>query len=188
MLGRKKHKQAEFEAGRTMTAERERMETESEREQARKKVHRRHKTSLLMALLVVTILGLLAYLGGKELFREYDILDFGEQEKAVYEVKAKIVDESGQTKLSSRMREYIGNLEEDLRDLGYTAVQFTLPMDASRELYVDLEEVGYYFKVSVDRGAGVTAEDMQRMVEYLQGNEINPEYVDVRIGGKAYYK
>ena len=61
-------------------------------------------------------------------------------------------------------------------------------MDASRELYVDLEEVGYYFKVSVDRGAGVTAEDMQRMVEYLQGNEINPEYVDVRIGGKAYYK
>lgn len=187
-FGRKKRRRAEFEAGLTMAAEREKAETESEREQARKKTHRKHTTSLLMVLLVMTILGLLVYLGGKELFREYDILDFNEEQTAVYELKAKVVDESGQTKLSSRMREYMGHLEEDLRDLGYTVTQFTLPLDASRELYVDLEEVGYYFKVSVDRGTGVTAEDMQRMIEYLQNYEIMSEYVDVRVEGKAYYK
>ena len=45
-----------------------------------------------------------------------------------------------------------------------------------------------YFKVSLDRGTGVTAEDISRMLKYLQDRGLTPGYVDVRVEGKAYYQ
>ena len=46
-----------------------------------------------------------------------------------------------------------------------------------------------YFKLSLDRGVGVSAEDMDRMVRYLKKQGfIGVEYVDLRVEGKAYYK
>ena len=86
------------------------------------------------------------------------------------------------------MREYIIQLEEDFRALGYTVTKVILPVNTSRELYVDLAGETTYFKVSMDRGAAVTAEDVERMLRYLKERELAPEYVDVRVEGKAYYK
>lgn len=64
----------------------------------------------------------------------------------------------------------------------------TLPTGMSRELYVDLEGRTEYYKVNLDRETAVTAEDIDRMVRYLEKNGVTPEYVDVRIEEKAYYK
>lgn len=87
-----------------------------------------------------------------------------------------------------RMREYIIQLEEDFKVLGYTVTKVILPATTSRELYVDLAGETMYFKVSMDRGAAVTVEDAVRMMKYLREKDLHPEYVDVRIEGKAYYK
>jgi hypothetical protein len=43
-------------------------------------------------------------------------------------------------------------------------------------------------KFSVDRAVGEQAEDAARAVRYLDGKGMSPEYLDVRISGKAFYK
>lgn len=184
MRGREKIQQG-VKRGQTIVAERERAESDSERMQARKQLRRKRMRAVVSACLMLAILGLLAYSGAKEL------VGLGKPETEVVEEKkvtAEIVDESGRGQISARMREYIIQLEEDFRALGYTVTKVILPVNTSRELYIDLAGETTYFKVSMDRGAAVTAEDAERMLRYLRERELTPEYVDVRIEGKAYYK
>lgn len=172
--------------GQTIVAERERAESELDRMQARKKVHRRHVTSVVLAVLMVVVLGLLVYMGARGVVNE--VKQTADGEEMQYEPRAEIVDESGRGTISVRMKQYIGQIEQDLADLGYTVARVVLPMNTSRELYVDIEGVEPYFKVSIDRGTAVSAEDIGRMVRYLEGKDLKPAYVDVRLEGKAYYK
>lgn len=171
--------------GQTIVAERERAESDSERMLMRKQLRRKRVRSVVSACLMLAILGLLTYLGAKEL------VGFGKRETEVIpeaKVTAQVIDESGRGQISTRMKEYMVQLEEDFRELGYTVTKITLPVATSRELYVDLAGETAYFKVSMDRGAAVTAEDAVRMMKYLRDKDLHPEYVDVRIDGKAYYK
>lgn len=172
--------------GQTIVAERERAESDSERMLARKQLRRKRMRSVVSACLMLAILGLLTYLGARELVGLEQRSEDGLVEEK--KVTAEIVDESGRGQISARMKEYIIQIEEDFRALGYTVTRVTLPAATSRELYVDLAGETAYFKVSMDRGAAVTAEDAVRMMNYLREKDLHPEYVDVRIDGKAYYK
>ena len=75
-----------------------------------------------------------------------------------------------------------------MQSLGLKVTKVVLPTGKSRELYVDIEGVEAYFKVNIDRGTAVSAEDIERMARYLGEQDLHPSYVDVRIEGKAYYK
>ena len=178
--------QTRMRLGQTIVAERERAESESDRMLARKKVHRRQTTSVLIVALMLLILGLAFYLGMKELAITPEI--DGGTVAETYKIKAEIVDEDRRGQTSSRVRAYIANLEQDLQDLGMTITKVTLPTGASRALYVDIAGQEAYYKVDIDRDAAVTAEDIARVTKYLQEKDLHPEYVDVRIEGKAYYK
>lgn len=131
------------------------------------------------------ILGLVFYVGVGELTNEMQPQDDGATE---VEILAQVIDENNRGRISTRTRNYIAQLEKDLADLGHRVVKVTLPTGTSRELYVDLEGRTEYFKVNLDRGTAITAEDIDRMVRYLEKNAIMPEYVDVRVDEKAYYK
>lgn len=183
---RNKSKMQRMRLGQTIVAERERVESESDRMLARKKVHRRQTTSILIVALMLLILGLAFYMGMKELAitPELDV-DKGIEK---YQIKAEIVDEDRRGQISSRVRTYIAELEQDLQAEGLVVKKVTLPTGASRALYVDIEEQEAYYKVDIGRDAAVTAEDIQRMTRYLAEQDLHPTYVDVRVAGKAYYK
>lgn len=166
-------------------AERERAESDSERLQERKKIQRKRRNSVIFAVLILAALGILAYTTGKNAFHEYEANKPQEEE---YVLRAQIVDEDNRGKVSMRTKNYIMQLEQDFQDMGYTVTQVILPTGMSRELYVDLAGEEVYFKVNTDRDAAVTVEDAVRVLKYLKENEITPEYVDVRIEGRAYYK
>ena len=100
---------------------------------------------------------------------------------------AQIIDESG-AGVTKRMKEYVGTVEQDLADLGFTVDRAVLPSGKTREIDLFLKDYPYYFKLNIDRVAAVSAEDMKRMVTYLTEHDIHPSYVDVRVKGKAYYK
>lgn len=185
MVRKKSKMSSSMRMGQTIVAEREQAESESERMLARKKAHRKKKTSVLIVILMMAILVLAGFLWMREWGMEQLAGGMVEEE---YQIKAQVIDEDGQGQISARVRTYIGQLEQDLQDLGYTVTKVTLPTGMSRELYVDLEGKDGYYKVSSDRGAGVTAEDIDRMVRYLAERDIHPEYIDVRVEGKAYYK
>ncbi len=172
--------------GQTIVAERERAESESERMRTRKKIRRRRTTSILAVLSMMAVLVVLGYMGVESVLKEKMTAEKEVEPK--YRVTAEIVDEDGRGQISTRVKEYIGQLEQDFHDLGYVVRRVTLPTDTSRELFVDLEGVKPYFKINMDRGTAVSAEDAMRMMKYLQEKDLNPDYVDVRVEGKAYYK
>lgn len=184
-MRRIKQEASRIKRGQTIVAEREWAESESERMQTRKRVRRKRMTSVILVILMVTILGLLTYMGAKNVAEEVAQVS---EKNATYVVKAEIVDETGHEQISSRTREYIGLLEQDFKDMGYIVTRVTLPAGMSRELYVDLNGEDVYFKVNMDRDTAVTVEDAVRMLKYLRDKDIHPSYVDVRLDGKAYYK
>ena len=175
----------QMKLGQTIVAERERVESDSERMRARKAQRRKRGAAVVTGVLMVVILGVLLWLGARQLLDQpQDLAEVAE----TYEIQAEIVDEDNTGRISERVRGYIGQLEQDLEDLGYKVTRVTLPTGTSRELYVDLEGVEWFFKVTTDRDAAMTAEDMERMVRYLRERDLKPAYVDVRVEGKAFYK
>lgn len=181
-----KSKMKRLKRGRTIVAERERAESESERIQEHERTRRKHTTSVVLATIVLAVFGFLAYETGKNAMERYE--NGGMKDNEEYIIKAQIVDEDNRGQISARTKTYIAQLEQDFADLGYTVTQVILPTGTSRELYVDIEGEEVYFKVNTDRDAAVTAEDADRMLKYLKENDLHPGYVDIRLEGKAYYK
>lgn len=171
--------------GRTIVAERERVESDSERIQARKRVRRKRIMAAALVGALIVMVGWLALRGIKSVVGGYEMEP---TETVAYEIKAEIVDEDQGGQISTRVKNYIGQLEQDFQDSGQTVRRVVLPAGTSRELYVDLEGEEVYFKVNMDRDSAVTVEDAVRMLKYLEERDIKPEYVDVRIDGRAYYK
>lgn len=174
--------------GRTIAGRREEVESESERMQARRQVRRKKKFSMLVGILFLAVIGLSAYLGFKEManWRE-DTL--GEVEgKEELQVTVPVVDEDKRGKISDRVRSYIAELEREFARKGYSVEKVILPAGMIRALYVDLEGKEMYFKINIDRGVEASVADVARMLKYVEERDLHPEYIDVRVEGKAYYK
>lgn len=172
--------------GQTIAAEREYAESESQRMQMRKQAKRKHRASVIVVLLLMVVLAALGYFTLQDVVRqEQDIAVEDDKEVAV---TTEIVDEMGREQISERTKQYIAQIEQDFKDLGYTVTRVTLPMNSSREILIDLADQKPYFRVSLDRGTAVSAEDVVRMIKYLGQHKLTPTYADVRIEGKAYYK
>lgn len=175
-----------MKVGKTIGAKREQAETESERMQYREKVKRRKMISVMTYLIILAVIALgiamiIVSIQKKELALE-------NEGKDKVGPTIEIVDEAS-VGVSRKVREYVGYLEQDLHDYGITLTRAVLPRDKSREVDVYIADFEGYFKLSLDRGAGVSAEDLERMLRYLRGlGAKGVEYVDLRVEGKGYYK
>jgi hypothetical protein len=172
--------------GQTIVGEREKVVKASERMEERKKQKRKKDLRLGVVIAVIIVVIAVIAVGWKMVS---DNQKTAEPAKKVVEPKALVVDESGLNKVSGATKEYIALIEGDLAEKGYTLMRATLASGMMRTIYLDVENIPYYFKISTERGAAVEAEDIDRMVRYLKENNITPsEYVDVRVERKAYYK
>lgn len=159
---------------------------------ARRRVSRHLRWRKIVAILVVGVvivsLVALSALTVKEWLgrRRRDVAV--KVEKIQPTAAVEIVDETGSMEISEKVKTYIGQIERDLADLGYTLIKVVLPANLTREIDLYLEDRSGYIKASLDRGTAVTAEDIDRMLKYLDNNGFGFEYLDVRIERKAYYK
>lgn len=169
--------------GRTIAQEWERQESESERLAARKKNKTRKWVTVSTYLLGLVIVSFLIGMMVSEWVSPTEIAV--ETEKAQPTVS--IIDESG-AGVTNRMKEYVGQIEGDFKDIGYNVTRAVIPAGKTREIDIYLNGRDYYIKMSIDRGTAVSAEDSDRMIRYLDEREIQPEYVDVRVEGKGYYR
>ena len=105
-----------------------------------------------------------------------------------------IVDQSGigtqdnKVLASNRFLAFIGMVVGRMNASGHTVTQVALPAGTTRQIAVSVVTVPYPIKFSVDRPVGEQAEDAVRAIAYLNAKGISPEYLDVRVSGKAYYK
>jgi hypothetical protein len=95
---------------------------------------------------------------------------------------------SGQTVMSNRFMGFIGQVIGLAKAQGYTITNIVIPEGMTRQINVYVEGVGYPFKFTSDRPAGEGVEDMVRAHQWMQARELTPEYVDVRVSGRAFYR
>ena len=105
-----------------------------------------------------------------------------------------VIDESGidthrnQVLVSDQFLGFIGKIVGAMHQYDLTVQKITLPAGTTRQIYVWITGVEYPIKVSVDRSAYLQSEDASRVIRYMAAHRIVPEYVDVRVGGRAAYR
>lgn len=186
------NKKSTLRSGRTIGEQRERLETASERTAKHKKREKKQK-----ARLILTVLGFLGVVA-LAIFLTIPLFDGREEPTYTptvvvpYAPTIEVIDEDLMTtggEITSRMKEYIGQAESDFRELGYTPVKAVIPSGAIREVDFYLDGYTGFIKLVIDRGTGVSVEDADRMIRYLESIGVTDfAYIDVRIEGKAYWK
>jgi cell division septal protein FtsQ len=96
--------------------------------------------------------------------------------------------EEGATVAGSRLLGFLGKVVSQVGERGYVVTQALLPVGMTRELDIQLKDIPTRIKLSTDRGAGEQVEDLTRALTYLKSKNQNPEYIDVRVSGRAAYK
>lgn len=175
-----------MKVGKTIGAKRDQVQSESERMLHREKVKRRKFISVATYIAVLLLIGILAvsFLKGAGKIETGTPEPFYGNNAPTVE----IIDEAS-VGVSKKAREFVGNLEQDLKEYNIRLLKAVLPRDKTREVDVYIADFEGYFKLSLDRGAGVSAEDLERMLRYLKGLGFSgAEYVDLRVEGKGYYK
>ena len=174
----------DMRVGRTIAQEWERQESESERLAARKKAKSK---KVIKVLAFFAVLAIVAIVVAMEVSTWMTNRKKIETARFVPQATVQIIDESGQG-ITNRIREYVGQLELDLSDIGLVLERAVVPAGKNREVDIYLDGQEYYIKLNVDRGTAVSAEDTKRMVAFLSEHDLHPQYVDVRVKGKAYFK
>ena len=190
---RKDHKKSVWKSGRTIGEHREKLETASERTAAHKRNEKKKRLRLLStAIGFLLIAGILIWL--LVFFLNGNHPDnYSPTIEVLYAPTIEVVDEDASAaaggSITARMKEYIGQAEADFRELGYVPVKAVIPKGTIREVDFYLDGKPGFIKLIIDRGSGVSVEDADRMLRYLEGAGItNYAYIDVRIDGKAYWK
>lgn len=94
----------------------------------------------------------------------------------------------GQSIMSNRFMSYIGQIIGLSKNEGYAVTSITIPEGMTRQVDVRLDGVDYPVKFSSDRAAGESVDDMLDTLRWMSARQISPEYVDVRVGGKVFYR
>lgn len=176
---------SDVRVGRTIAQEWERQESESERLAARKRAKNKKVFKVLALFAILAIVAIIIVMEVTSWMINRKKI---ETAKYVPAPTVQIIDESGQG-ITNRIREYVGQLEVDLADIGLSLDRAVVPAGKNREVDIYLGDHGeMYFKLSVDRGTAVSAEDVKRVTSYLAEHDLHPQYVDVRVKGKAYFK
>lgn len=187
-------KNNKVQIGRTIAEKRERIETASERLAARKKGKKRQFWRVFgTVLLYMAILGGIVYVGFLIFNREAtETVFYIEDTAKKYNIE--VIDEdaasAGETlALTERMATWIGQVEADLKELGYIPVRAVIPAGGIREVRFYLQGYEGFLKMTIDRGAGVSVEDADRMIRYLAGRGITGfSYIDLRVEGRGFWK
>lgn len=151
----------------------------------RKKKQRRNAIITILILAVIAVFAVLItqYVNEKIAEHEAQLAVANPTEPTV-----PIVDESVGTGASTRVKVFVARLENDAKEKGLAVDHVVLPFQKAREILVYFTGRNEYYKMSVARNSAVQVEDAERMMRYLDSKELAPEYVDIRVEGKAYYK
>lgn len=192
LVKRREHKNSSFMAGRTIGEKREKLETANERAAARRKDKNKKAMRFFVTTIVfLAIIGILVFLFISFTKHAKDEIQTESDTTAEIRPTIEIIDEDATpgSQITSRMREFVGQLEVDLAEYGLKATRAVVPAGSVRQINIYLDGKNGYVKTLLDRGAGVSAEDISRMLKYLESIGVGDyEYIDVRVEGKAYWK
>ena len=183
---RRKNQDERFRVGRAMAGDAfQDRELKQERLRAAKRRQRKN---------IATVVGAVVLLGVVLIVSINFIMSvIAEREAAlapapVREPTVAIMDENVGENVSDRVKQFVVRLEDDIKLEGVEIERVVLPYQKVRQIDVYIKGRKEYYKLSIDRSSAVQAEDLGRMLRYLDDKKISCSYVDLRVEGKAYYK
>ncbi len=96
--------------------------------------------------------------------------------------------QAGQAIASNRFLGFVGRTAGLAAAQNLTVTQVIIPAGTTREVELRIDGVKPPVKLTIDRSAGEQVEDMANALAWLKAQGKSPEYVDVRVGGRAFYK
>lgn len=106
----------------------------------------------------------------------------------------RIIDQSGvpqtagTTVASSRFLSFVGRAVSIGNQYNLVVEQAILPSGTTRQIELKVAGHPYPAKLSLDRPVGEQIEDLQRTIAYLDSKKIVPQYIDIRVSGRAFYQ
>lgn len=88
---------------------------------------------------------------------------------------------------SRRFLQFIGQAVSYFEKHDHKVKQVIIPTATTRQVIVTLAS-GYNIKMTVDRPTGEQGEDALRAVAYFKRKHIKPEYADVRVSNRVFYR
>ena len=192
LVRRRANRHSTIKSGRTIGERREKIETANERMAARQKDKRKKRARIFIVSLGFIVIAAILVILYFAFLENKDEQFFRTDTTETYEPTVEIIVEdatAGEDNITSRMREYIGQVESDFHDLGYHLTKAVVPTNSIREVDFYLENQPGFIKMIIDRGSAMSVEDADRMIRYLNGQGITEfRYIDVRVSGKAYWQ
>jgi hypothetical protein len=96
--------------------------------------------------------------------------------------------QQGEAVASNRFLGFVGRVVALSSERGLIVTEAIIPPDTTRQLEIRIKDVTPLVKLSIDRPAGEQVEDMSRALTYLTAAGRTPEYIDIRVSGKAFYR
>lgn len=112
---------------------------------------------------------------------------FGGQQVAVTD-QSGISPDTGNSVASRRFILFLGKMVGAVNAGGKGKVVGVIIPSSTREIDLRLEGRDYPIKTHIDRDPLQQAEDIINALDYFDEKKLKPEYIDVRVGGKAFYK
>lgn len=95
---------------------------------------------------------------------------------------------SGTAIASGRFLTFVGRAVSLSAENGMVVEQAIIPFGTTRQLELKIAGQNFPIKLSLDRPVGEQVEDMRRAVVWFEQRNQKPEYIDVRVSGKAFYR
>ncbi len=90
---------------------------------------------------------------------------------------------------SNRLLTFLGRLVSGVNETKLGRIEsLTIPAASAREVDVKLKGESYFFKVNVSRDVAAQVQDMERVARYFKQHHATPQYIDLRVGGRAFYR
>jgi cell division septal protein FtsQ len=91
--------------------------------------------------------------------------------------------------ISSRMLEFIGKTIAGIESSGVGKVrEVSIPVSAARYVEMRLTDRDFLIKVQIDRDVDSQITDIKNMVKYLDDRNLKPNYIDVRIKNRGFWR
>ena len=129
---------------------------------------------------------------GKEFFVDsegvsFNINNFEKPSLNIIDDSGAIVS-NGKNVASSSFFSFIGKLVSAANKQGLEISKIRIPPLSLRQVEVSVEGISYFARMSTADSAEGQIINFKKAIEYFRTHKISPNYIDLRIEGKGYYK
>lgn len=90
--------------------------------------------------------------------------------------------------ISGRFLRFIGQAIALSDDKGYQITSASIPTGTVHQIEFKVRGFDLYLKMTIDRDVAEQVEDATRSLDYLKKTGLKPQYLDVRVPNKVFYK